>query len=180
MKIHIFGASGSGVSTLGQSLAKELNCAYFDTDDYYWQKTNPPYTTKNSIATREKLLSECLANYESWVLGGSLDSWSDFIVDEFDLVVFLYLPTDIRIERLKQREFARFGDAIFSDERRKQTYEDFIEWAAQYDKGASYGRDLKRYEAWLQTLTCPVLRIEGDMTNQKRIELVISFINSIG
>lgn len=78
MKIHIFGASGSGVSTLGKSLAKELAYPYFDTDDFYWQKTDPPFTTKNSISTREKLLSESLAKHGKWILGGSLDSWSDF------------------------------------------------------------------------------------------------------
>ncbi|WP_228410094.1 shikimate kinase [Chryseobacterium viscerum] len=35
MKIHIFGASGSGVTTLGKALSEELNLEYFDSDDFF-------------------------------------------------------------------------------------------------------------------------------------------------
>lgn len=35
MKIHIFGASGSGVTTLGNALANQLNIPYFDSDHYF-------------------------------------------------------------------------------------------------------------------------------------------------
>ncbi|MEM6738348.1 MAG: shikimate kinase [Bacteroidota bacterium] len=38
MQIHIFGASGSGVTTIGKALSKELDLSYFDTDDYYWKR----------------------------------------------------------------------------------------------------------------------------------------------
>lgn len=100
-----------------------------------------------------------------------------FIKDEFDLVIFLYLPTEIRIARLKQREFERFGDLIFTNENRKQAYEDFIEWAAQYDTGTKYGRNLKRHLDWLQTLNCLVLKIEGDKSKQERIEVVKGFLD---
>ncbi len=38
-KIHVFGASGSGVSTLGKALAVELHLPFFDADDFYWKKS---------------------------------------------------------------------------------------------------------------------------------------------
>jgi adenylate kinase family enzyme len=41
MKIHIFGASGSGVSTLGKSLALQLKIPFYDADDFYWKKQIP-------------------------------------------------------------------------------------------------------------------------------------------
>ena len=34
-KIHILGASGSGTSTLGNSLAEVLPHTHLDTDDYF-------------------------------------------------------------------------------------------------------------------------------------------------
>ncbi|MFB8372796.1 hypothetical protein ACWIE6_03290 [Paenibacillus taichungensis] len=37
-RIHIFGASGSGASTLGQELSKRLPHVNFDGDDYFWIK----------------------------------------------------------------------------------------------------------------------------------------------
>lgn len=37
MNIHIFGASGSGATTLGRFLAVQLNVPCFDSDDYFWK-----------------------------------------------------------------------------------------------------------------------------------------------
>lgn len=34
--IHIFGASGSGTSTLGQAIRDALGYRWMDTDDYFW------------------------------------------------------------------------------------------------------------------------------------------------
>jgi adenylate kinase family enzyme len=42
-RIHITGASGAGVSTLGCALADALAIPHHDTDDYFWQPTSPPY-----------------------------------------------------------------------------------------------------------------------------------------
>lgn len=37
--IHIYGASGSGTSTLGSFISKQLGCTFMDTDDYYILET---------------------------------------------------------------------------------------------------------------------------------------------
>jgi shikimate kinase len=42
-RIHIMGASGSGVTCLGRTLADALAIPHHDTDDYFWQPTVPPY-----------------------------------------------------------------------------------------------------------------------------------------
>lgn len=44
--IHIYGASGSGTSTIGKYISNKLGFYFMDTDDYFWQATNPPYTIK--------------------------------------------------------------------------------------------------------------------------------------
>lgn len=44
--IHIYGASGSGTSTIGKYISDKLGFYFMDTDDYFWQATNPPYTIK--------------------------------------------------------------------------------------------------------------------------------------
>jgi len=40
-RIHIFGASGAGVTTLGRATADALAFPHHDTDDYYWLLTAP-------------------------------------------------------------------------------------------------------------------------------------------
>lgn len=51
--IHIYGASGSGTSTLGRKISEELGYKFMDTDDYFWLPTNPKYITKR-IKQRER------------------------------------------------------------------------------------------------------------------------------
>lgn len=46
--IHIFGASGSGVTTLGLAVNKHLNGIFLDTDKNYWKESDPPFQFKNT------------------------------------------------------------------------------------------------------------------------------------
>ncbi len=46
--IHIYGASGSGTTTLARYLGSRLGYDVMDTDDYYWLPFDPPYTKKGS------------------------------------------------------------------------------------------------------------------------------------
>jgi adenylate kinase family enzyme len=111
-RIHILGASGSGTTTLGRTLAERLQCPHFDTDDYFWLPTDPPYTHQRERTERQQLLMDDLTTQEHWVLSGSLCGWGDVAIPLFELVVFLWIPQDIRMERLRQREHARFGERI--------------------------------------------------------------------
>ena len=43
------------------------------------------------------------------VVSGSVVNWGTDIEDSFDLVVFLTVPAETRVERLRKRELARFG-----------------------------------------------------------------------
>ena len=55
--IHIFGASGSGTSTLGRAVADSAGFLFLDTDDYYWLPAEPMYTLKRGIWTRRRTRS---------------------------------------------------------------------------------------------------------------------------
>lgn len=41
-RIHLMGASGSGVTTIGRALAGRLALPHHDTDDYFWLPTVRP------------------------------------------------------------------------------------------------------------------------------------------
>lgn len=165
-RIHIVGASGSGVTTLGHAVADALAIPHHDTDDYFWLPTAPPYQQRRDIADRLRLMHEMFVDRPDWVLSGSLDGWGGPILALFDLVVFLQVPTAIRVQRLRERE-ARRG--MVSGET-----EDFIEWASHYDDGTREGRSLPRHEAWLKTLSCPVLRLDGTRPTAELVASVVA------
>jgi len=45
-----------------------------------------------------------LTAHKSWVLSGSLCSWGDVAIPLFELVVYLWIPPEIRLERLRHKE----------------------------------------------------------------------------
>ncbi len=161
-RIHVMGASGAGVTSLGRALADALAVPHHDTDDYFWQPTTPPYRVMRDIAERLRLMREVFLPRADWVLSGSLDGWGDPVVPHFDLVVFLTTPKELRLQRLRAREARHFGaDAVAPDGWRHQETEEFIEWASRYDEGDREGRNVARHQAWLAAMSCPVLRLDG-------------------
>lgn len=92
--IHILGASGCGTTTLGRAISKNFGYTHFDSDDYFWQPTDPPYTVKREVEERQKLLADDMAKCEKCVISGSLCGWGDIFIPDFDPVVHM--------DRLKQ------------------------------------------------------------------------------
>ncbi|MGA7873149.1 MAG: hypothetical protein WCA22_19850 [Candidatus Binatus sp.] len=161
-RVHIMGASGAGVSSLGRAAADALAIPHHDTDDYFWRPTNPPYREMREVPDRLRLMREMFLERPDWVLSGSLDGWGDPIVAFLDLVVFVYTPTVIRLERLREREARRLGpDAVAPGGSLHRQAEEFIEWASHYDDGTREGRNLARHQAWLAELPCRVVRLDG-------------------
>ena len=92
----------------------------------------------------------------------------------FDLAVFLWLPPDLRMHRLREREVERFGPEIGdSSHPMHRTHKEFLEWASGYDTGGIDMRSKARHEEWMADLPCPVVRIEGDRTVQERMKAVL-------
>ena len=75
--IHIFGASGAGTSTLGKKICDELGYFFMDTDDYFWEPTDPNYTVKRSFEERLRLMKEDIEKHDQIVISGSLVDWGD-------------------------------------------------------------------------------------------------------
>ena len=55
--IHLFGASGSGTTTLGSALSERLGFRHMDTDDYYWLPPDPMFTLKRPVPERLAMLN---------------------------------------------------------------------------------------------------------------------------
>ena len=47
--IIVFGANGSGKTTLGRELALAFNYKHMDIEDYYFEKSDIPYTKARSL-----------------------------------------------------------------------------------------------------------------------------------
>ena len=177
-RIHIMGASGSGVTSLGRALADALAIPHHDTDDYLWRPTTPPYREQRETPERVRLMREMFLPRADWVLSGSLVSWGDAIVRYFDLVVFLSTPTELRLKRLRAREATHFGAAAVAPGGwRHQETAEFIEWASHYEDGDREGPSLAIHQTWLTALRCRVLRLDGSRSLPELVAEVRNAIN---
>lgn len=156
-RINILGASGCGTSTLGRALAQALHIPCLECDDYYHAPTDPPFQKQYSPEERYAKLCRDLEHQRNFILCGGIFDWVPKPPIDFTCVVFLYVPTDIRIERLKNRERERFGARIQPGGDMHQAHLEFLEWASHYDSGHLEGKSLIKHEAHLRNQLCTVL-----------------------
>jgi adenylate kinase family enzyme len=172
-RIHITGASGSRVTSLGVYLARTLDVPHLDTDDFYWQPTDPPFTEKRPVPERLALMRSDMGA-GGWVISGSLDGWGDPLLGAADLIVFLTLARAERLARLIRRERERFGARIGPGGDMEQIHKAFLDWAVQYDEPGFTGRSRARHEAWLAELDMPVLRLDAHQTPEALARAVLA------
>lgn len=161
--IHLLGAPGSGVSSLGREIAQILHVKHLDTDDYHWFTDDAlPYRRRRNPEHRRALLTQDLeAHTEGWVLSGALCGWGDVFIPRFDVVVYCWAPVDVRLARIQAREQARFGaERVGPGGDLHTVYEKFCAWAAAYEEPSDNVRSRDRELAWLEPLTCPILKLE--------------------
>ena len=171
--IHIFGASGSGTTTLGRAIADRTGYRFLDSDDYLWLPTDPQYTTKRPSEERVALLERDIDASGGAVVSGSLVGWGDALMDRFTLAVRLVVPHDVRMARLERRECQRYGDRILPGGDMCQIHRDFLQWAAGYEDGPATMRSRAMHDLWQQKLSCPLLTLDGTRPVEELVEAVL-------
>ena len=171
-RIHIFGASGSGTTTIAKRVCNAINYMHFDSDNYFWLPTSDPFTLERPREERLHLLEEDLKKCDYWILSGSLTGWGDALIPLFDLVVFVYVPQDVRLERLRKREYDRYGDEILPGGNKHEISTAFLDWAASYDAGTQNGRSLPKHEKWLEGIECRIIKIVNNLLEDSVNEVV--------
>ncbi len=175
--IHIYGPSGAGTTTLGKYISEKLNCCHMDTDYYFWEPIDPPYTVKRAVPERLRLMKKDIESNERLVISGSLCDWGDPLIPYFTLAIRLETDTDIRINRLKIRERAQLGSRIDKGGDMLENHLEFLDWAASYDKGGLEIRSKAKHDDWEKNLSCEILYLDGNDPIEKNLKAVITALN---
>ena len=151
--IIVFGPNGSGKTTLGRELAHILDFKRMDAEDYYFQESKIPYTNARSKDEVICLMFADIEKHRQFIISTVVGDLGDIIPQFYDLAVHISVPLDIRMERIKQRAYNRFGDRVRKGGdmyEQQQKFHDFV-----------ISRPLSKIDQWAQTLTCPVICIDG-------------------
>ena len=170
--IHIYGASGSGTSTLGKYISEQMGYTFMDTDDYYWLPTDPKYTKKREIEERLSLMKRDIFQSDQVVFSGSLVDWGDELIPYFTLAVRITIDGNVRLERLKEREKRYFGSRIEAGGDMYQNHLEFMEWAAGYDTGGLNTRSKTKHDQWQKLLKCRQITVNGEAPLAYNLELI--------
>lgn len=170
--IIIFGSAGSGKTTLGKLVARQLNYPYFDIDDYIWRKdTDIPFTVMYSREEKAVRLLADISKHEHFVMAGSMDSFNAPFVPLFDLAVHITADSKIRVARLHERELAVYGDRILEGGDMYEEHQRFLDCAFRYNTDGS--PCLKTHLEWAATLPCKVLYLNGEDELSKNAKLIV-------
>ena len=175
MKIVIFGGSGSGTSTLAREVAKKRNLVFLDADDYYWEKTEIPFEIKIPKEIAIERLKRDFSNHENLIISGSLDTWGSQWDDAFDIGFYISLSHETRMNRLRKREIARYGEKLLNDPYIIKKSGDFLEWASKYDNPEFSGKSISRHQKWIKRLSFPVYSLDGE----KKIKFLVNYVSQI-
>ncbi|QHQ61684.1 shikimate kinase [Anaerocolumna sedimenticola] len=176
--IIIFGSPGSGTTSLGRKVAKQLGFQHFDLDDYLWRWDTPiPFTVTRPREERIKLLLDDISKFSHFVMSGSMDSYNAPFVPLFDLAVLVSAPVKTRVERVKARELARFGERMLPGGDMFETHKNFLDGVRRYDTDGSPCRRV--HEQWASTLPCPVLYMDGTVTIEENAGHIVEQYSSM-
>ena len=166
--ICVCGLNGSGKTTLAKALAKELAYKHMDVEQYYFTSTDNPYASSRTREEVEQLLLEDIKQNPCFVFSAVNGDMNREINENYAFLVYLEVPLDIRMERIRRRAFDKFGNRVLPDGDMYEQEERFFAYAEK--------RSPEKIKDWLKTLTCKVICLDGTKPIQENVECIKSLL----
>ena len=168
MGILICGLNGTGKSTLGRILADRMGYEFIDNEDLYFPKTDPSYVFSGPRSKEEaiRLLEERISGNKRFIFAAVKGDYGDKLGASLDGIVLIEAPKQIRSRRVRERSYQKFGDRILPG---GDLYDKESQWFSLTDsRPDTYVTD------WLETVRCPVIRIDGTRPVEENAEYLVS------
>ena len=169
--IQICGLNGCGKSTLGKVLAEKINFHFIDNEDLYFSRTDisEPYKNPKSRTEVERLLMEEVSKHPDFVFSAVKGDYGKDIVPMYNYVVVIEVSKEIRLQRVKNRSFQKFGNRVLVGGDLHNQEESFFQMVAS--------RQDDYIENWLQKVNCPIIRVDGTKPIEDNVEYILKVMN---
>ena len=169
--ILICGLNGAGKSTLGTALAEKLGYYFIDGEDLYFPKQNDGYNFSSQRTDREakEILFNKIEKHNDFVLASVKGNYGEDFYPFIKYAVLLDVPKDVRLQRVKNRSFQKFGNRILPNGDLYEQEEAFFEFVKS--------RNENTVEEWIKTLECSVIKLDGTKAIDENVNTIIDKIN---
>ena len=165
--IQICGLNGCGKSTLGRALAERIGFHFIDNENLNFSRTNTdePYMNPKSRTDVERLLMDEVSKHPDFVFSAVKGDYGKDIIPMYNYVVVIEVPKEIRSQRVRDRSFQKFGNRMLMGGDLYDQEERFFQMVAS--------RKDEYVDNWLQTVKCPIIRVDGTKPIDENVEHII-------
>ena len=172
MGILMCGLNGAGKSTLGKALADSLSYRFIDNEDLYFPKTDPDYmyaAERTREEVEELLLSEIKAHRD--FVFTSVKGNYEKALPFFNYAVLVSVPRELRLRRVKERSFKKFGERALPGGDLYEREKGFFELIS--------ARPENTVEEWLKTFDGRIIPVDGTKPVDENISVIIEEIKKL-
>lgn len=165
--ILVCGLNGGGKSTLGRELAKRLDYKFIDIEDCYFPKNDSEYlyADPRTGEEAERILREEISACENFVLASVTGNFDEEITSRFKFIVRINVPKEIRMNRIRERSFRKFGERMMNGGDLYETEENFFAMVE--------ARKEQYVDDWLSGINLPVIKIDGTKPVSENAEYLL-------
>ena len=174
MGILICGLNGTGKSTVGRMLADRIGYEFIDNEDLFFPKADPSYTFSGPRGEEEviRLLEERISANNRFIFAAVRGNYGDKLISLLDHIVLIEVPKQVRSRRVRDRSYQKFGDRILPG---GDLYDKESKWFSLTDS-----RPDDYVTVWLETVDCPVIRIDGTLPVKDNVDYLVSVFSKGG
>ena len=169
--IVVCGLNGCGKSTLGKVLARQMGLHFIDVEDLYFtqESVDAPYKNPRSRAEVEDLLLHEMAEHEGFIFTTVKGDYGEGVQKYYQCIVVIEVPKKIRMLRVRNRSLQKFGSRMLEGGDQYEAEEQFFKLVES--------RTEAYYEDWLQTLNCPIIRVDGTNPIEDNVYFIMQQIS---
>jgi adenylate kinase family enzyme len=169
-KIIVCGGNGAGKSTLGKALAQALGFVFMDVEDYYFPQNDADYKY-DTVRTREQvnaLLLDDMKKHQQFVLASVKGNFDENVRAMLNRAVYLHVPKDVRMQRVYDRSFRKFGDRMLHGGDLYEREQRFLDMVRQ--------RPENEVLESLRSLNIPIIQLDGTLPIETNVQAAVKLL----
>lgn len=170
-RIAIVGGNGSGKTTLGATLSRVLNYKHMDIEDYYFEDAEIPYSKSRTSKEVLLLMEQDAMKYPKFIISAVNADLGEKINSLYECVIYLNVPLDIRLKRVKQRAYDKFGDRVLEGGDMYEQEQGFFDFVVK--------RTMEKTDEWVKCIPCPIIYVDGTKPIDDTIEVLLSKLENL-